>query len=527
MPDSEHVDFQLEIGAGRGRRYPVEVLSSPAGEAHETIHFPFDEATLEKHIANLHEALIRFPLPTLRAPLPEDLTVRDFGRSLFDSLFSGAVRTAYDESLFSARQQGKRLRLRLRIEDPALASLPWEFLYDSRSGEYLCLSRNICLVRFLDVLEPNRPVLVNPPLRVLAVTASPHDAPALDAAAERSRLETALARLVAAGLVEISWLDGSGWRELQRALRSGPWHVLHFIGHGAFATAIDEGLLVLVAEDGSSQLMPASHVGRLLADHPSVRLVVLAACQGAEGSRANRFSSAAAALVRRGLPAVVAMQSEVTDLAAMEFSRGLYEALADGLPVDAAVAEARIGVSLAVGGTLEWGTPLLFMRSPDGLLFEMADRTNPALNPAGPAVLSPERATQQTPEAATERIGKAPQPMPLLRGASPSPHATKAADPPQAPKGEAAPTEITVRRDLEGTVRLVGVAIAGVLCAVGVALVAERHMRDRGNAGPRRGASRPRRGLIVHALLSVAWGEPPKRSQRWSQDRSAHSGHDG
>ena len=54
----------------------------------------------------------------------------------------------------------------------------------------------------------------------------------------------------------------------------------------------------------------------------------------------------------------------------MAFARAFYEAVADGLPVDAAVVEARIAVSLAVNNTMEWGTPVLHMRSPDGRIFE-------------------------------------------------------------------------------------------------------------------------------------------------------------
>jgi hypothetical protein len=64
------------------------------------------------------------------------------------------------------------------------------------------------------------------------------------------------------------------------------------------------------------------------------------------------------------------MQYEITDKAAIEFSRDFYEAVADGLPVDAAVTEARAAVS--VDSMLEWGTPVLYMRSPDGRLFDVS-----------------------------------------------------------------------------------------------------------------------------------------------------------
>jgi hypothetical protein len=104
-----------------------------------------------------------------------------------------------------------------------------------------------------------------------------------------------------------------------------------------------------------------------------LRLVLLNSCEGARGSQRDIFSSTASILVRRGIPAVLAMQYEITDRAAIEFARAFYGALADGLPVDAAVAEARVAVSLGMTNTVEWGTPVLYMRSPDGVLFQVQE----------------------------------------------------------------------------------------------------------------------------------------------------------
>ena len=162
-------------------------------------------------------------------------------------------------------------------------------------------------------------------------------------------------------------------------MRGGPWHVFHFVGHGGFDTNRDEGVIVLVDDDGRSRRLLAGELARLLAVHRTLRLAVLNACEGARGGGLDIFSSTASILVRRGIPAVLAMQYEITDRAAVEFARGFYEAVADGLPVDASVSEARQAVSLAVTNTVEWGTPVLHMRAPDGLLFDLA-----AVAPAAP-----------------------------------------------------------------------------------------------------------------------------------------------
>jgi beta-lactam-binding protein with PASTA domain/outer membrane protein assembly factor BamD (BamD/ComL family) len=107
----------------------------------------------------------------------------------------------------------------------------------------------------------------------------------------------------------------------------------------------------------------------------------LNSCEGARGSEGDPFSGTAATLVRRGIPAVVAMQYQITDKAAIEFCSAFYESLADGLPVDAAVTEARVAVSM--DSMLEWGTPVLYMRSRDGRLFDISSVKRPSEQPLG------------------------------------------------------------------------------------------------------------------------------------------------
>ena len=80
-------------------------------------------------------------------------------------------------------------------------------------------------------------------------------------------------------------------------------------------------------------------------------------------------------LVRKGTPAVIAMQYEITDAAAVELSRAFYVAIRAGLPVDAALTEARKAVALWLPGTVEWGTPVLHLRAQDGRIFDLGHDT--------------------------------------------------------------------------------------------------------------------------------------------------------
>ena len=119
----------------------------------------------------------------------------------------------------------------------------------------------------------------------------------------------------------------------------------------------------------------------MIRGHRSLRLVVLNACEGARSARDDPFGGVAQALVRQGIPAVIAMQFEISDPAALVFSQSFYQAIADGLPVDVAMVEARMAM-FAEGHEVEWATPVLYLRSPDGRVFTRARSRTPSGRPA-------------------------------------------------------------------------------------------------------------------------------------------------
>jgi tetratricopeptide (TPR) repeat protein len=372
----DYLDFDIEIREGGARGYAVAVRS-PAGEAQEEMSFPFDERQLRDKLKDLEIALLRSG-GTRRQLSSEEQTVQNFGRSLFEAILVGKVSTCYYRSMDQAQQQGKGLRLKLHVKPPHLTVLPWEFLYDPDRDEYLCFSRDTPIVRYTDLRQPVGRLTVEPPLRILGMVASPRDLDPLDVEHEQGLMDEAIEDLQADGFVKLTWLEGETWRDLQRAMRrDGPWHVFHFVGHGDFDMAAQEGLIAFTEKGrGRRHLLRSRDLARLLDGHPSLRLVFLNSCEGARGSEGDPFSGTAATLVRRGIPAVVAMQYQITDEAAIEFSSAFYESLADGLPVDAAVTEARVAVSM--DSMLEWGTPVLYMRSPDGRLFDISTETSPS-----------------------------------------------------------------------------------------------------------------------------------------------------
>jgi formylglycine-generating enzyme required for sulfatase activity len=71
---------------------------------------------------------------------------------------------------------------------------------------------------------------------------------------------------------------------------------------------------------------------------------------------------------------VIAMRSRINDQAAADWAGSFYEFLVTGEPVDAALSAARWAVQAKDGG-VDWSIPVLYMRAPDGRIFDFTDST--------------------------------------------------------------------------------------------------------------------------------------------------------
>ncbi|MGH3916813.1 MAG: CHAT domain-containing protein [Pseudonocardiaceae bacterium] len=361
------LDFELEISPGAGDAYPV-LARAPGGEASTTMRLPMALAELDRQLAVVREAVLTSSAVLRRLPTRDEQPIQALGRRLFEAVVADDVRGLYLASAQRAREQGSTLRLVLRVRPPELARLPWEFLFDPGRQDYLGLA--IPLVRYPDVLVPQQPLHVTAPLRILGMVARPGDQHALDVTNEQRRLRNALMDLERDGTVELSWVTGQTYGDLQNALDEGQWHVFHFVGHGGYDRVADEGTVALVDAAGRAHHVGADDLSRVLAEHHTLRLVLLNACDTGRGSALDAFSSTAGALMRRGIPAVVAMQFEITDSAAIRFAEAFYQNVAKRLPVDTGVMRARRELRLAKKDTLEWGTPVLYLRASDGRIFD-------------------------------------------------------------------------------------------------------------------------------------------------------------
>ena len=442
--------MELEIRTGpEPGTYLVEVLRSVGGgEPKATFELDLEEL-LDRRPA-LEDSVLSSSVAARRIMSTTEAAIQGVGRQLFDAVFRDDVNTAYRTSLAVASDRGSGVQIVLRLTAPGLAALPWEALFDSETGTYLC--RKEPLVRYVPAPYSPPALAVTPPLRVLAMISSPRGLPPLDVEGEKELLEKALRPHLDAGRVRIDWVDEVTWASVHDKLLEREWHVLHFIGHGTYDSETDEGVLAFVGRDGRADYVAASSLADLLAEaDPSPRLVLLNSCRSGTGGADDLFSGTAAALVHSGIHAVAAMQFSVSDVAAIEFSRGFYAALAHGRGIDEAVRSGRIGMLGLTRGTLEWVTPVLYLRGEDTRLFEVAPMAEAPADRAGAPIGErtadgPDAAAKAVPEApakpvpaAAQKPTTAPSRPPGPSAAPPPPGRPRQADlpPPSVPPSDA------------------------------------------------------------------------------------------
>jgi hypothetical protein len=374
VPQAEQLDFELHIWTD-GRGYTAQVMDSPAGRS-ERVSLPKFTLVPNRQEADnlrlrLENAMLR-SASTIRGRYSiEETLFREFGGALFQHVFldAGPIADAYKDSLKKLGGDQRRLRVKLRIEAPELAQLPWEYLYNSRDTQWVGLQYRTPIIRFPARGREAGGSTGDGPLNVLGMIANPAGyvgdrlASPLNPDKERGLIEQALNKLRVEKKVHLRWTAGETVEALVKVMGERRWDVFHFIGHGGASGGDDgqggtkEGFIVLADEFGGPREVPASELKDYL---QGPRLVVLNCCDGAREGRSS-FTSPAATLVRSGVSSVVAMQFPISDAAASRFAANFYEALAANASVEEALTRTRL--LLRGAKSLEWGTPVLYTDS--------------------------------------------------------------------------------------------------------------------------------------------------------------------
>jgi CHAT domain/SIR2-like domain len=292
------------------------------------------------------------------------------GKALSDHLFADpAVMAHYQQACTAAETAGAVLRVRLFIGPtaPELHALKWELLLDPRTGKPLATRERVLFSRYLSSHDW-RPVKLRPQesLRALVVIANPSDldeyqlAP-VDVEGERKRAKDALG--------EISIDEVTGPETLSRLIDGlrGEFDILYLVAHGAMVNG--DPVLWLESAGGASDKRSGRDLVDRLEELPRPpRLLVLASCQsGDTGARSDDGALVALGprLAESGIPAVVAMQGNVSMATVEHFMPVFFRELCRDGQIDRAMAAAR----LAVRDRPDVASPVLFLRLTSGRIW--------------------------------------------------------------------------------------------------------------------------------------------------------------
>ena len=292
-----------------------------------------------------------------------------YGRALSASLFENEeVYTGFSQALSVAQSQGIPFRVRLFVgpDAPELHSLHWETLCNPLDGTALFTGDRVLFSRYMSGSD-HTAIQLRPKsgLRTLVVIANPRDSTdyqlaSLDVTKELSQIEKA----DLGNVKELACAGSATLNNIMNHLRDG-YDVLYLVAHGTLKD--NHPYLFLEDDEGNAAIVSGKALAtriQELSQRPC--LVVLASCQSAYTNEAGALTALGPRLAKVGIPAVVAMQDNVTISTNQAFMETFfYELQRDG-QIDRTMAVARGRVR----NRPDWWMSVLFMRLRDGKLWE-------------------------------------------------------------------------------------------------------------------------------------------------------------
>src|SRR6266702_215401 len=250
----------------------------------------------------------------------------DIGKRLYKQVFEG--RNIVRDWLSDHAPQRQ---ISILSDIARVLNLPWELLHDEQG--YLALRTNFSIVRRVPKSELFAfPLPFEPPLRILLVTARPEDKKFVDPRVIARELLDEVEEHIEAGEIDASEIKLEFLRPptldalRNRLSRSPQIHVLHFDGHGTFDSRNKQGTLSFEYPNGQLHPVESDTIAQVLLGS-DVKLMVMTACQSAEGSVDDVFSSVAARLVQAEINAVVAMSASILVSGAVLYAEAFYRSL--------------------------------------------------------------------------------------------------------------------------------------------------------------------------------------------------------
>ncbi|NQE04732.1 Photosystem I assembly protein Ycf3 [ANME-1 cluster archaeon GoMg1] len=351
-------DFVLQLSKEAPHLYRASAIVNDSVAAAQSFGLRTDELKVTESLRHIEEQAVR-------AQAKETSHI-EFGRGLYTKVFGGELGKYFKKCLDEAEKCGAGLRISLRFDENAqeIAALPWEFIYDS---DFLSTNRKTLISRL--PVGVNR-VISSPlesMLRMLVVVSSPNDPTItpLNTELEQEVILEAVDRLQREHRMDVDFTEDASFETIESYLNEKDYHIVHFTGHGKYDKEEGKGYLILETEDDRARAVKNSAIADLLAGR-SVRLVVLSACQSGKVSNKEAYADLASILVKKNIPAVVAMQYPILDTSATKFASVFYHAISSGKPVDLALTEARIVLKNSEKSNgIDFATPVLYLSDPD------------------------------------------------------------------------------------------------------------------------------------------------------------------
>jgi WD40 repeat protein len=313
------------------------------------------------------------PLPFAWAPTQDDkdiiglihsdpekvseLQLIALGQKLYKAVFIPEILRVYDRSN-QKRKNDDGIRLRLIVDARSLSDIPWEVMHDGQ--DFISLYSEFPLVRGMREAFHVRQSAIRGPIRILYFWSEPKDLVELDLRGPAEEIK----KLVGQNRrIKFDILPNATVISLRKALLA-EYHIVCFAGHGS------ETHICLEAPVHHDQLS-AKELARELEGRP-VQLVFLAACKTAGISSEGLASFAHTLAGETQIPAVVAMQYEISDDQANLLTARYFETIANFRPLDVALAESRKALLKERKILRDVFAPVIYLQSKTSNLFRRA-----------------------------------------------------------------------------------------------------------------------------------------------------------
>ena len=396
-------EFHISVTPIGGDDYLVRTERVAPGVplAEEQVNWPVDE-WLERAKLLMNDPLtgllrsddlqlidLAIPVTDNSPEAQRSLNLSLFGQQLYNALFQGTLRDSWMTAQGIAQHRQDVLRLRLGLKDHRLPRLPWEVLHTgdrpiaartdlvfSRYHSSFAVMSSPFQLQQIPAVEPGQP------LKILLVLAAPTDQEVLALKQEALHLQEELQGSLRNGNkthseIQITLLEQPGREQLTQALEHNHYHVLHYAGHSNLGTA--GGKLYLVSnKTGLTETLSGDDLAGLLVNN-GIRMAVFNSCRGgytaSGGAEDGLEGNLVEALVKRGIPAVLAMAERIPDDVALNLSRLFYRNIKQLYPIDLSLNRARQGLLSSYGSNqMYWALPILYLHPKfDGCLLPVVE----------------------------------------------------------------------------------------------------------------------------------------------------------